>query len=139
MLVFSQNRMDSLTTVVAAVLERQGRILICRRRADQLHPLKWEFPGGKVEPAETSEAALRRELREELVMEVNSAQEIVRYRYRYPGHEPVLLIFYRVESAGEPRNLIFEEIRWELKQNLLKFDFLEGDREFLRLLSGTAV
>ena len=55
-----------MTTVVAGILERDGRILICQRKADQAHPLKWEFPGGKVEAGEEPEAALQRELNEEL-------------------------------------------------------------------------
>ena len=60
---------EEMTTVVAGVLERDGKILICRRRADQPHPLKWEFPGGKLETGESPAAALIRELREELGIE----------------------------------------------------------------------
>ena len=57
---------DAITVVVAGILQREGAILICRRRADQPHALKWEFPGGKVERDETPIAALQRELQEEL-------------------------------------------------------------------------
>ena len=74
-----------MTTVVAAVIERDGRILICQRRRGQAHELKWEFPGGKLEPGESPEVALRRELREELAIDAAPETEITRYEYAYPG------------------------------------------------------
>src|SRR6478672_4985304 len=67
--------------VVAAIIEREGRILICRRTAEQSHALKWEFPGGKVEPGETADEAVRRELEEELGITEAAGQEITRYEY----------------------------------------------------------
>lgn len=121
--------------VVAAILEREGRILICRRTAAQSHPLKWEFPGGKVEQGESPVAALSRELREELGIEAEAGGEITRYEFAYPGKTPILLIFIRVaQFTGEPQNLIFHEIRWEPRDRLSSFDFLEGDRDFIRSL-----
>ena len=120
--------------VVAALIERDGNILICRRQPWQSHPLKWEFPGGKVELGETSEQALTRELEEELAITNAAGTELTRYEYAYPGKNPVELIFYTVRSfAGEPRNLVFHEMRWEPAAKLPAFDFLEGDREFLAL------
>lgn len=122
--------------VVAGIIEREGRILICRRKANQSHPLKWEFPGGKVEKAESAPDALARELAEELDLRVVTCEEIARYDYTYPGKDPIRLIFLRVtEFGGEPQNLIFEEIRWEIREHLTSFDFLEGDLEFLRGMS----
>jgi len=122
--------------VVAAILEREGRILICRRTARQSHPLKWEFPGGKVESGETPEAALTRELHEELGITGAVGDEITRYEYAYPGKHPILLIFIRITRyTGEPANLIFEEIRWEPAARLPDFDFVEGDRDFIRAMS----
>ncbi len=119
--------------VVAAIVERDGRILIGRRKPGQSHPLKWEFPGGKVEPGETPERALARELEEELGIGAAAGDEITRYPYTYPGRNPIELIFYRVTSfTGEPRNLVFHEMRWEPASNLGSFDFVEGDRGFLR-------
>ena len=101
-----------MPSVVAAVLERDSRVLICRRRAEDPHPLKWEFPGGKMEPQETPFEALVREIRDELGIEVVSAEEIERHEFQYPGRSPFLLIFFRVtEFEGEPRNLVFQEIR----------------------------
>jgi mutator protein MutT len=128
-----------MTTVVAALLERDGRVLIAQRRPDGPHPLKWEFPGGKVEPGETHHSALVRELREELAIEAGSASEVARYEYRYPGRSPILLVFYRVQRfTGEPRNLVFERIEWAPQASLTKYDFLDGDRDFIgKLASAT--
>jgi 8-oxo-dGTP diphosphatase len=126
-----------VTTVVAALIEREGRLLIAQRRPDGQHPLKWEFPGGKVEPEETPEAALARELEEELTIRARIGREITRYEYQYPGLPPILLIFYRVANfEGEPCNLVFEQIRWESPQRLGEYDFLEGDADFIRRYSG---
>jgi len=118
--------------VVAGIIEREGRILICRRKAQQSHPLKWEFPGGKVEKNETLPQALERELAEELDIRSITCEEMTRYEYTYPGKHPIRLIFFRVtEFEGEPRNLIFEEMRWEPRQNLGTFDFVKGDLRFV--------
>ena len=125
-----------MTTVTAALLERDGRILACRRRADQSHPLKWEFPGGKAEPGEEPLAALRRELEEELGIRIDAAEELTRYPYQYPGRLPILLIFYRVRQyAGPVENRIFAEVRWATPSELAALDFLEGDLDFVRRLA----
>lgn len=121
--------------VVAAILERDGRILICRRRPEQAHPLKWEFPGGKVEAGETPAQALARELDEELGLAVSGAQEIARYEYTYPGKSAIELIFLRADFAGEPENRIFHEMRWEAAERLAEYDFLDGDVEFIQTLA----
>jgi 8-oxo-dGTP diphosphatase len=122
----------TMTQVVAGVLEQHGRILICRRRADQPHPLKWEFPGGKVEPGESPQAALVRELREELGIESEPATEITRYEFTYPEKKPILLIFLKVPAwRGEVENRIFETILWEVSDRFKHYDFLEGDAPFI--------
>ena len=126
-----------MVQVVAAIIERDGRILICRRTKEQSHALKWEFPGGKLEPGESPEQALTRELEEELGVRQAAGQEIARYQYTYPGKNPILLIFFRVtDYAGEPANLIFDEMRWEAPARLVDFDFVEGDLQFIRGLAG---
>ena len=129
-----------MTQVVAAIVQRAGRILICRRKPEQSHPLKWEFPGGKVEDGESPDVALGRELEEELGICGATGKEIARYEYAYPGKPPILLIFFHVEEyEGEPRDLIFHEMRWEQPQSLGEFDFLEGDLDFIRtLVAGAA-
>jgi 8-oxo-dGTP diphosphatase len=127
-----------VTTVVAGILSRDGKVLICRRRADQPHALKWEFPGGKLEPGESPEAALIRELREELGVEAAPGRELMRYEFAYPGKNPILLIFFAVATwGGEITNRIFEEIVWEYRDDLRNYDFLEGDTSFLATLRAT--
>jgi 8-oxo-dGTP diphosphatase len=121
-----------MTHVVAGVLVRDGKILICQRRADQPHPLKWEFPGGKVEAGESPEAALIRELGEELGIESEAARELTRYEFTYPGGKTILLIFLSVVRwKGEIENRIFKTILWETPEALRGYDFLEGDEPFL--------
>jgi 8-oxo-dGTP diphosphatase len=121
--------------VVAAVIEREGRILICQRRAGR-HALKWEFPGGKIEPGEDSRSALVRELREELQIEAIIGAEMHTATIRYPDGPPIRLQFYRVtEFSGEPVNLEFQQIVWEDRRNLAGYDFLEGDIEFVKKLA----
>ena len=121
-----------MTTVVAGILERDGRILICQRKADQAHPLKWEFPGGKVEAGEEPGAALQRELNEELGIVAGAAREVTRYEFSYPGKNPILLIFHAVsEWQGELENRIFNQMVWEERGLLPGYDFLEGDIPFL--------
>jgi 8-oxo-dGTP diphosphatase len=122
--------------VVAAVIERNGQYLIGQRRSDDTHPGKWEFPGGKVEKGETPEAALQRELEEELLIQAKIGPEIVRYDYRYPRKPGILLIFHRVsEFIGEPSNGVFEQIKWEMPERLPDYDFLDGDIDFVRRLA----
>ena len=121
-----------MITVVAAIIERAGRILIAQRKNSGHHPLKWEFPGGKTEPGETPEAALIRELQEELGIAACTDRELMRYEYQYPGRSRILLIFYRVvDFAGDAENLDFEQIRWEQPERLVDYDFLEGDTRFI--------
>lgn len=121
-----------MTTVVAGILERDGRILICQRKADQPHPLKWEFPGGKVEAGESPEIALVRELREELGIESGPGVQLASYEFTYPAKKPILLIFLKVtEWKGDTANRIFQRIEWEQPARLRDYDFLEGDTPFL--------
>src|SRR5580765_4176549 len=118
--------------VVAAIIERAGAILVGQRTAQQSHPLKWEFPGGKVEPGESPEQALSRELEEELGITAAAGEEMTRYHFQYPGKSPIELIFVRVRTfEGEPANRIFQELRWQPKNQLSALDFVEGDRPFL--------
>ncbi len=125
-----------MTVVVAAIIRRNGRILICQRKPGYPHELKWEFPGGKVEAGETPGRALQRELREELAIEAAIGGEITRYEFCYPGKRPIRLIFFNVsEFAGELRNLVFQRIVWEEPARLPEYDFLEGDVEFVRTLA----
>jgi len=125
--------------VVAALIERAGRVLICQRHSSARYALKWEFPGGKVEPGESYAQALERELEEELSIQAAVGAELARYRHQYRGRRPFRLIFFRVNGfAGEPRNNVFADIRWVSRQELGGYDFLEGDRDFVAALAGGA-
>jgi 8-oxo-dGTP diphosphatase len=122
--------------VVAAFLMREGRVLICQRKPGGRHPLKWEFPGGKVEPGEDPRSALARELREELGIEAAIGAEMDSYDVSYPDGFRARLRFYRVTRfEGEPRNLDFAQMQWELPERLPDYDFLEGDVTFLAKVS----
>lgn len=123
-------------TVVAGLIQQDGAVLICQRRRDGAFPLRWEFPGGKVEPGETAEASLRRELREELGIEAELGAELYRTRHDYPGVYTVELIFYAVRAFhGALHHHTFEQVRWEAPAHLARFDFLEGDAELITLLN----
>jgi 8-oxo-dGTP diphosphatase len=118
--------------VVAAVIERQELILIGQRKRTARHALKWEFPGGKVEPGEEHRAALARELQEELGIEAIIGDEMDRYEVRYEEGPHTELLFFRVtDFVGEPRNLDFEQIVWAPRSKLKEYDFLEGDLHFI--------
>jgi 8-oxo-dGTP diphosphatase len=122
--------------VVAAVIERAGLILIGQRKPRGRHALKWEFPGGKVEPGEGSRDALVRELREELGIEARIGEEIERYDFSYSADRVTRLIFFQVaEFTGEPANLDFAQIAWVERERLPEYDFLEGDVAFVRKLA----
>jgi 8-oxo-dGTP diphosphatase len=121
--------------VVAAVIERDGRVLICQRKTGR-HALKWEFPGGKIERGESPEDALRRELREELRINAAIGDLIHRQTVRYGNGPMIHLRFYRVTNfTGDPVNTEFERIVWEQPAQLTTYDFLEGDLEFVRRLA----
>ncbi len=126
--------------VVAAVIERDGMVLIAQRKKGGRHALKWEFPGGKVEPGETPRAALARELKEELGIDAEIGVELARTEFSYPRGAAIQLIFLHViRFTGEPQNAVFEQIRWETRGNLPSYDFLEGDVEFVRRLAAGRV
>ncbi len=97
-------------TVVAALILRDSKILVCQRRRDDTHSLQWEFPGGKIESGETPQEALARELREELGVEATIGRELFRTTHRYREFRPELqLIFFQAYlSRSSPRT----RFRW---------------------------
>lgn len=125
-----------MTTVAVALLSQAGRVLICRRRSDQAHPGKWEFPGGKVEAGEAPGQALVRELGEELGIVAEAFEEVCRYEYSYPGKPPICLVFFCVDRyVGSLRGAQFADLRWESCEALPNYDFLEGDARIVRELA----
>jgi 8-oxo-dGTP diphosphatase len=133
---FMTRRGNTPIKVVAGLIYRDGRLLVCQRRADAAFPLKWEFPGGKVEGGEADLAALTRELYEELAIEVREAKFFCQHDHSYPKGPTVSLSFYNVcEFDGEPQNLVFERISWLKLPDLEQLDFLDGDRPLIAALA----
>jgi 8-oxo-dGTP diphosphatase len=126
-----------MRTVVAAVIEREDRrLLIGQRRKDDSSPLKWEFPGGKVREGEAAEAALARELREELGVTLTKSAEIGRVRHQYAASPEELEIrFFAAMAQGEATPLCFEQIAWVLPKELGAYDFLAANRELIANLA----
>jgi 8-oxo-dGTP diphosphatase len=126
----------TLKQVVAALIVRENKVLICQRTEHQPMALKWEFPGGKVEPEEDLRAALRRELEEELAIAATIGTRIAVIQHTYGSGNAVELHFYRVdEFQGELENRIFREVRWVERNHLPDYDFLEADVAFIREIS----
>jgi 8-oxo-dGTP diphosphatase len=127
-----------MRVVVAAVIERADRrLLIGQRRSADTSPLKWEFPGGKVEEGEAPEAALARELREELGATLRKSLEIARVRHSYAETEEQLEIrFFAAEIVEEVvAGQAFEKIIWVLPRELGSYDFLAANRELIANLA----
>ncbi len=114
--------------VVAALIVKDGKILVCQRTKHQTMPLKWEFPGGKIEEGEQPRDALRRELEEELGIDATIGDEVSRIRHEYKSGNSVELRFFSVHDfRGELENRIFRDMQWAERKDLPSFDFLEAD------------
>jgi 8-oxo-dGTP diphosphatase len=122
--------------VVAALIVKDGKLLVCQRTRHQTMPLKWEFPGGKIEEGEQPRDALRRELDEELGIVATIGDELARIQHEYPNGGMVELRFYVVRDyLGELENRIFRDIQWAEPAALSKFDFLEADLTLVKDLA----
>jgi 8-oxo-dGTP diphosphatase len=124
--------------IVAAVIERSDRrFLIGQRRRDDSSPLKWEFPGGKVEEGETPEAALARELQEELGVILDKCVEMGRTRHKYASTPEELEIRFYAASLRETEinPKVFEKIAWALPKELGNYDFLAANSQIIAQLA----
>lgn len=122
--------------VVAALILKDGKILVCQRTRHQSMPLKWEFPGGKIETGEQPRDALRRELDEELGIQAKIGEEVSRIQHTYKNGGTVELRFYVVhEFQGDIENRIFRDVQWADRKRLPTYDFLEADLEFVNELA----
>ena len=121
---------------MAALIVRGDELLVCQRTKHQSMPLKWEFPGGKVEPGEKPEDALHRELEEELGIKATIGRHVETIRHVYNGGSAFELHFFLVEKfSGEIQNRIFRDVQWAKKEILPNFDFLEADVELVTRLA----
>jgi len=119
--------------VVAGILIRGDEVLCCQRAATDPMPFKWEFPGGKIEPNETPEAALARELVEELNLTAEIGPLVETIRHSYTQGVIIELYFFRIDLwSGNPENRIFADIRWVKRADMPKLDFLEADWGLVR-------
>jgi len=122
--------------VVAALILKDDTILACQRTRHQSMPLKWEFPGGKIEEGEQPRDALRRELEEELGIEPVIGDEVARIHHEYATGIAIELRFYEVRRYhGEIENRIFRDVRWIARGELIELDFLEADLELVKDLA----
>jgi 8-oxo-dGTP diphosphatase len=146
-----------MTTVVAAVITRNSRLLICQRRRDKAFPLKWEFPGGKVEAGESLTDALTREIWEELGVQVEIGREVYRTQHRYAElSAPIELVFYFAKIAGQNdayelsdekaatelaefnASGAFKKVIWTGPAELPEYEFLEANSALVtRIASGS--
>ncbi len=126
-----------MLTVVAALIEFEGKLLVCQRRRRDSFGLMWEFPGGKLEPGETPAQALERELREELGVPAQIGREIYRTQHHYAEKSaPIELIFFAATAdPGSLLNLAFEKMEWRAPEQLPELNFLPADRELVESLS----
>jgi len=119
--------------VVAGLIVLGDKVLVCQRTKHQPLPLKWEFPGGKVEPNEQPTEALHRELEEELGILAEIGPKVATIRHSYGNGAAVELHFYLVERfRGEIENRIFRDVRWVSRADLPAYDFLEADIALVR-------
>ena len=122
--------------VVAGLIFRDGRLLACQRHEKSGFPLKWEFPGGKVESGESDADALRRELKEELGISVSAMTFFHEHEHAYPDGPDVLLRFFKIMTFDrEVTNLVFQRIEWLDLSELADRDFLEGDIPLIKILA----
>jgi 8-oxo-dGTP diphosphatase len=128
--------MSPMKQVAVGILRKNGSVLVCQRKRGSRYELKWEFPGGKVEAGESFDQCLRREIREELSVEVQGIDEMEIQRSHYSDGGTFEVAYCFVNSfEGEPRNNVFEQVRWVTTEELNKLDILEGNREIVKKLS----
>lgn len=126
----------ALRFVAAGLIVRGREILIGQRRPDQPMALLWEFPGGKIEPGESAEQALARELDEELGIRATIGPRIIRVRHNYRHGGAVDLQFFAVrEFTGEIENRIYHQVIWVPMEELSNYEFLAADRGLIRDLA----
>ena len=119
--------------VVGGLIYQNEKILICQRKEEGEHPLKWEFPGGKSKDNENNQDALKRELKEELSIEVNEMIFFDEYLYEYKKLSKNLkLVFFQIfQFGGEIQNKVHQQLKWIEISKLGDYDFLEGDLKII--------
>jgi 8-oxo-dGTP diphosphatase len=128
--------MLSIIRVSAGIITRGAQLLICQRRSQDLHALKWEFPGGKANDAEDDAICLQRELREELQIDATIGEQLHQSVHHYSSGRSVALTLFHVPTyRGEIVNTQFHSLVWAQPTQLPEYDFLEGDLDFVARLA----
>ena len=120
-----------ITNVVAALIWRGDKFMICQRPAHKARGLLWEFVGGKVEPGETKEQALIRECREELAVTLSVGEIFMDVVHEYPDITVHLTLFNAIIAEGEPQMLEHNDIRWITPSEIPNYEFCPADEEIL--------
>jgi 8-oxo-dGTP diphosphatase len=120
--------------VVGAMIERDGKYLITQRPATATLPLLWEFPGGRVEPGETDEEALARELREEMAIEVAVGERVIHVEHGYAGYDIDFCVYRCVHEAGRIQHLRVHDHRWVWPHELDDYEFPAADEKTIAKL-----
>ncbi len=123
--------------VVAGLILQNNKLLICQRPNFKDHPLKWEFPGGKIKNDETNEEALIREINEELSINIINYEELISYNFNYKDlNKKVFIYFYLVNNfSGKVLNNFHKELKWIEIKYIREYDFLEGDLKIIDHIS----
>ena len=115
--------------VVGGIIVNKNKILVAQRSIQKEHPLKWEFPGGKIKENENPIDALKREIKEELSVDVKKYKFLLDYEYDYQDIKKIRLYFYKIdEYVGKVTNIEHNQLLWIQRNDLEKLDFLDGDR-----------
>ena len=119
--------------VVAGLILKNNKLLICQRPKFKDHPLKWEFPGGKIKKNETSEDALIREINEELSINIFNYNELISYSFNYSDlGKAVFINFYLIKNfTGKILNNFHNQLKWIEIKDIREYDFLEGDLKII--------
>ena len=120
--------------VVAAIIINKKRILIGKRKDEDIGGGKWEFPGGKIEIGETISKALERELYEELGISAKIGKELMNYEHMFKTTIYNITFMEITDYEGEIRNNAHSEIKWVKFSNLPEYDFISGDDRFIQSL-----
>lgn len=126
-----------ITEVVAALIWRDGRFLICQRPANKARALLWEFVGGKIEQGESGEEALVRECREELDMTVAAGDVFTDVTHVYPDLTVHLTLYHCAIAEGEPTLLEHADMAWITPDEIENYEFCPADVEILEKIVKT--
>ena len=131
------NTINKVIKVVGGLIIQEDKLLIAQRKKNTDHPLKWEFPGGKINENESPEDALKREFKEELDIKINSFEFLIDYFYDYEiSLKKIHLFFYIINSfQGLMKKNVHQNLKWIEIKDISHYDFLDGDRELINRIN----